>query len=323
MSHLVLPRLISPQISTPRMKFISIKVEDEIVSPTLASVPIEPTNAGIIPQEIQSRDKIVRTYEEIKETLKPFDLVFFKGADFISNSIRKLEKINDTRGEFSHVGMVINIDILPCIKNSRPGEWYIWESTMSDNPNRKLNDGVPDIETGKGYFGTQIRSLDAIVAAYSTNPKTEIAFASLLHNPITQKLDESNEIYAFRIQQLKKHIRDTYEQFNHRIYDANLINLFSTIVPFCRCLRNCRRNESFFCSELVSIIYKKIEIFPWYLNEEDITPETLLSRRFFIKNYIRDEAKSLYENAEFPAILQYPPVYVTKLDAFTTPPTTT
>ena len=298
MSHLTLPPIYPP---TPRLNnsstiSIPIVVPVEDISPDLISISIPTISNG----------KISKTYDEIKETLRPFDLVFFKGADFVSNSIRNLQKLNHTSGDFSHVGIVINSDVLPCIKNSRSGDWYIWESTMSG----RWNDGIPDIETGEGYFGTQIRSLDAVVDAYSKNPNTEIAFSSLLNNPLIQKEEESNEIYTFRIQQLKKQLRDTYEQFNHRIYDANLINLIATIVPFCRCFRNCTRNESFFCSELVSIIYKKIGVFPWYLNEEDITPETLLSRRFIIKNYIRNEAKSLYQDSELPAILQYPPIYV-------------
>lgn len=309
MSHLILPPL--HPTNTPRnsqesskneiTNFIPIEIED--VTPTLASIPIDETSA-ITPASSSTR----KTYEEIKETLQPFDLVFFRGADFVSKSIRNLQKLNHTTGEFSHVGMVISSDILPCIKNSRPGQWFIWESTMSG----ELNDGIPDAETGEGYFGTQFRSLDAVVAAYSKNPATEVAFASLLNNPIHRKADESADVYSFRIQNLQKQLRDTYEQFNHRIYDANLVNLIATIVPFCRCLRNCRRNESFFCSELVSIIYKKIGIFPWYLNEEDITPETLLSRRFIVKNYIRNEAKNQYLTAELPAILQYPPIYITK-----------
>jgi hypothetical protein len=316
MSHLILPPIHPP---TPRLinsSTISVPIIIPIdeISPDLISVTLtlqalnDPIGAVTIPTI--SNGKISKTYEEIKETLRPFDLVFFKGSDFVSNSIRNLQKLNNTSGDFSHVGMVINSDVLSCIKNSQPNKWYIWESTMSG----QWNDGIPDIETGEGYFGTQFRSLDAVVDAYSKNPNTEIAFSSLFNNPIIKKDDESNEIYTFRIQQLKKQLQDTYEQFNHRIYDANLVNLIATIVPFCRCFRNCTRNESFFCSELVSIIYKKIGIFPWYLNEEDITPETLLSRRFIIKNYIRNEAKSLYQNDELPGILQYPPIYVINKD---------
>jgi hypothetical protein len=309
MSHLILPPLQAAPTPRTSVKieshFLPIVVVDSdpsslnpssIVTETLVSLPTIP---------IQTDKK---TYEEIKETLQPFDLVFFKGSDFVSNSIRHLQKLNKTDGVFSHVGMVVNTAVLPCIRNSRPGEWYIWESTMSG----RWNDGIPDVETGEGYFGTQIRSLDAVVDAYSKNPQTEIAFARLLNNPVVQKHDESDIIYHFRMLQLRKILRDTYEQYNHRIYDANLVNLIATIVPFCRCIRNCARNESFFCSELVSIIYKKIGIFPWYLNEEDITPETLLSRRFIVKNYIRNEAKSLYSTAEFDGVLEDPPIYVTK-----------
>jgi hypothetical protein len=233
--------------------------------------------------------------------IRPFDLILFRGADFISDSIRKLQKIASTKGEFSHVGIVVNTDILPNIKNAVPGKWYIWESTMSG----KLNDGINDVETGEAFFGTQIRSLDEIIEKYSKNPKTKISFAQLSNNPILKKQNESEELYQYRLSILKRNIQDVYNQYNHRRYDANLINLLSTILPFCRWLRNCRRNESFFCSELVAIIYKKIDILPWYINEEDITPETFIQPKISVNSILVSKGNvECFKNTYLDAIVQ-------------------
>jgi hypothetical protein len=121
---------------------------------------------------------------------------------------------------------------------------------------------------------------------------------------------ETNEVYEYRIRELKNKINDVYEQFNHRRYDASPINLLSTIVPMCRCLRNCRRNESFFCSELVTIIYKKIGILPWYINEEDITPETLITPQLEVRNLLIKEGKKKYEKEVLRGIVQLPAIYI-------------
>ena len=60
-------------------------------------------------------------YTQIRDTLKPLDVVFFSGGDFISAIIKHEERLQLDQttkkrmampGAFSHMGIVVNSDIL-------------------------------------------------------------------------------------------------------------------------------------------------------------------------------------------------------------------
>ena len=174
-------------------------------------------------------------YLDYKEHIRPLDLILFKGGDFISDIIRFLEKIKSrnipeskavydiTPDSFSHVGIVVSDEILDD-QRLKPGELYIWESTMSG----KLTDGVNNIQ-GKSYLGVQLRNLNDVIFAYDSSPCTRIAFS-----PIKES---SMEIWEDK-DSLKRKFTSIFTKYNGVRYDANLFSLSSSIFSCLRPLRD-------------------------------------------------------------------------------------
>ena len=108
------------------------------------------------------------TYDAIKNKIRPLDLIAFRGGDIISDLIATLESHEVGIGAFSHVGMVVTSEILPsCMVNGKefylaPDRVYVFESTFTyDIPH--ITDGVPDVTTGHGEFGVQLRDLEDVI----------------------------------------------------------------------------------------------------------------------------------------------------------------
>mgnify|MGYP003977925385 CR=1 FL=1 len=78
---------------------------------------------GICCCKIKDSDNFSKDFNKIQ----PLDVLLFRNTGFISHSVRALQKIKfgDGGQDWSHVGIVINTDIMD-IKNGNPGELYIW-----------------------------------------------------------------------------------------------------------------------------------------------------------------------------------------------------
>src|SRR5438309_11598776 len=88
-------------------------------------------------------------FSDLKNQVKPLDLMVFRGSDFVSDTISFLEKWKFGQGDWTHVGVVMTTDVIT-IKNGQPGRLYLWESTMSG---KTLGDGVNNVETNQATFG--------------------------------------------------------------------------------------------------------------------------------------------------------------------------
>ncbi len=207
------------------------------------------------------------SYISIRPTLRPLDLIMFKGSDFVSNFICYLETMGKSGkdidiSEFSHCGLIVTSDILEH-PNVYPGKIYIWESTMSGY----LGSGVPNID-GKSFFGSQLRDLDLLLPAYVSDLKSEVAVC-----PLSSPLPLTSEI--------KEKFGKIFQLYNSRHYDDNLITLLASIVPFFRRIRSFFQRllgteKWLFCSELVTHVYQDLGIFPTGINPENVTPMDLL-----------------------------------------------
>jgi len=225
------------------------------------------------------------TYDTIKHQIKPFDLIFFRGGDLISDLISVLETYELTHGEFTHVGMVVTSDILPQYKDYHleEGEIYLMESTFSYFPD--LTHEMPDMITGKGKFGVQIKKLKDLINVYIYNDKTKVAWCSLIDNPfddLNKRLQLQNQFVTF---------------FNHyydRLYDMDPIDLLGVMFPKIRTLRNkvddminklwlkCHQLPQNspalwqFCSELVANVYQTIGVIPQDIDTRNVLPMDFL-----------------------------------------------
>lgn len=211
-------------------------------------------------------------YQNIKNQIKPFDLVLFKGGDYISDFIRYVQYLNtDTHynkkykvnsNQFSHVGLVVTNDILNDSSLDH-GKLYIWESTMSGD----LTDGVPNV-LGESYLGVQLRELDLVVKNYDSNPHTQIAFASLkddIYEKVMFDPDISNKFVKL------------FALYNGTRYDANLLSLYAAVDKEYRSKRDLieetlNTQDWLFCSELVALIYKELHILPDSIDPKNVVP---------------------------------------------------
>lgn len=221
-------------------------------------------------------------YNTIAERFSPLDLIFFKGDSTFSKIIGYLQTELLGNGDFSHVGILVNSEILPTISELKPGRWYVWESTFYTGGK---ND-IADITTGQGKFGVQIRDLELVCKHYQKNEDCKVAWAQLINNPWK---DTSNR------EELAKKVSSIHKLYGNRGYNVNVISLIASIFP---CLRRARDNfheflidglsvlsseneqEGFsgwlYCSQLVALIYQRLGLIAPEIDPNNVVPVDFL-----------------------------------------------
>lgn len=238
-------------------------------------------------------------YSTIRQDLKSFDLLLFRGDDFVSRTILKVEGILDkTEGLFSHVGICLRAeDLSPVVTFAEQGKVYVFESTMSGN----LADGVKNIE-GHSRLGVQLRDLDAVVRAYDKSPNTRLAWCTL--KPEKRPIET------------RRYARECVRKYNGMFYDASVIDLASVAIPVFRKVRDCGLvklirskcccccccccttkppSEWQICSELVTNIYKDIGVIPQTVEAQNVMPMDFIADD-------KDKTKTLDSDGEVPVI---------------------
>ena len=235
-------------------------------------------------------------------SISPLDLILFRGVDKISETILLCEKIAEKNDKYSHIGIVINSEVLPMIPELKAGVLYIWESTVADKTD------PPDVETHKPRHGVQIRPLTDVILSYADSERDcEIDLGVLKDNP--WKLPENRPMIIHAFDEIHKKI-------GHRTYEYSPLNLLAAAFTYFRTPRDIvdtliidtyeilnmmgykgKRDTKkdipstppvppvppnvpiagwFFCSELVALLYKSINVLPPTVNPENITPVDLL-----------------------------------------------
>lgn len=234
-------------------------------------------------------------YSQIKNKIKPFDLILFRGSEPISDMIATTEKLMLKDGNWTHVGVIVTTDIIP-IQNGENGKLYIWESTMAG----KSGDNVKNIETDKSFFGVQIRDFEQVVNDYDSSPRSKIGWAKLLNNPIDRKDFETDESYAKRLFDLKTAINDFHIKTFGSEYNYVITSLLSatcccgicdTIThinnniftcwgkcDWCDC---CVSDNKNFCSQLATQIYQICGIIPSNVDPDSVAPVELIDSKEF------------------------------------------
>jgi hypothetical protein len=237
------------------------------------------------------------SYEELLSQLKPLDLLFFKGTDLVSRLISQLEKEHLGCGDVSHVGLLVNKDILP-LDFLQADTWYVLESTFTSTPG-SLSDHLGlatpgiDAKTGIGKLGVQIRELRVVLTSYlkprSNGIQPVVAWGSLVKNPWQQ---------AKRREKLRTCFTDLFNQYYGRTYAISLLGLMAALYPGLRKPRDLvqlveKKAMSFlhmlhiykgsmgpsgwqFCSQLIGNIYQGLEILPGNVDCRDIVPVDFL-----------------------------------------------
>ena len=230
---------------------------------------------------------VVHSYDDVASQIRPFDLIAFRGGDYASRIVQILEKEQLGMGEFSHVGLVVTSDILDMAVLDKahdvvlqPNKLYIFESTYS------LQSEVPDLVTGKGMVGIQLRDFEEIVTHYIKTDSERIAWCKLINNPYD---------FPANREKLKQIFTELFNRYHDTIYDISAIDLIASIISATRGLRDISDNitdkifqalewthiidnkrlkpsEWQFCSELVATIYQKIGVIPQEINAKNVIP---------------------------------------------------
>ncbi len=213
----------------------------------------------------------------IQSQIQPLDLIVFRGDGLVADAISMAEKWKFNSGEWTHMAMVITTDLVP-IKNGKPGQLYIWESTMSLHS----GNGINSVETGKGDFGVQIRNLADVVDKYDSSAESRIGWCQLVNNPIKRRDEDSDQEYNNRLESVRQILTQFYYSRGDATYDYNLCRLCSTVCENsnssrgCGILDICGRSDNLFCSELIVILYQLLGLLPAEIDPEKIAPEELL-----------------------------------------------
>lgn len=214
-----------------------------------------------------------KLYSSIRDKIKSFDIIFFKGNDFVSKTILKLEKHGNKipeSGGFTHVGLCLKYDILKYIPELEglinEDTVYVWESSISG----ELGSKVYNIY-GETFLGVQLRNFDELIVSYDDADDTAIAIGSIKNNPIKDKEN---------IEELGSRFREIFNRYNGCFYDANCCSLCSTVFKCCR--GAARKSEKvlntedwYFCSELVASVFRDMGIINKDIDPKTVTPVDL------------------------------------------------
>lgn len=229
-------------------------------------------------------------FDEIRNQIKPFDIISFKGADAVSSIISSFQKYFLGSDEVSHVGMVVTSEILPYYtingaqKFLDSEEIYVFESTIPYNIGLNL-EVSPDVLTGQGQMGVQIRKLKDVVLSYTKDGKSSVAWCKLIGNPFN---DNNKDFLSIMFQEI-------FHEYYNRMYDLSFISLASAIFPKMRGIRAVRdfiyynlyklsnylgfsSQESLgplgwqFCSELMANIYIELGIIDPSTDPRNVVP---------------------------------------------------
>jgi len=201
---------------------------------------------------------------DILPKLRPFDAIFFKGNSAFSSVIKlfgKTKKRVINQCDFTHVGVIVTSDIL-LHDNILPNRKYILESIVGGI----FAHNIKDINQ-KTFSGVQIRDLEEVISAYDIDNSTQVAYGLLINNPID----------TIPFKNIKEKFTEFYAKYYGKNYDMNPYSLASSA---CSCLRPCRTSvetfcntdDYYFCSEIITILYKYFGIYPESVNEKDVLP---------------------------------------------------
>jgi len=231
----------------------------------------------------------VRPYEEIKGDIQELDMIVFRGNEFISNVITTMERLVSGKGDWSHVGIVISKKLLPDLNTYDPPDTlYIWESTLShdsvdaDEVQKMPPEDTPRpsvcAESNQPVFGVQIRRLNDVLR-HCFKKKVKVGWCKLIVNPQRKRLDETEDVYMIRLNNMKKMLQVLHRDYYHRPYEKNVFRLFSSLSPRFSCCRSdcCPGRTWVFCSQLVSIIYQQLGLINEDIDPALITPQMLVS----------------------------------------------
>jgi hypothetical protein len=246
-------------------------------------------------------DKPGVPYETLRDKMRTFDLLLFRGTDAVSGAISRVERAKTGCGDYTHVGILVRgSDLMPIHEAEGEDKWlkpetlYVFESTMSG----EMADGCPDVH-GESHLGVQLRALDDVVAAYDKPAKSRLAWCAVLQGKLPATLADDAE--------RAKACRAAYEKYRGLRYDLSAVDLAACAFPAMRRIRDSKAfsrvrdalsrvvygskradgaeggdndliSKWQFCSELAANIYKDIGAIPATVEPQNVMPVDFLTK---------------------------------------------
>lgn len=233
-------------------------------------------------------------WEQVKSQIKPLDFIGFHGRG-VSKVIKVFEYLIEGNYDITHCGIVVTRKLFPKLKQLHKGRLYVLESTLSKYVGPLNPDVTPDVVSGKGKFGVQIRDLELVVKAYSV-AGAFVGWGALTDDPWDDRKKRAKFVKEFR--ELPHVIGKSYELnffelagsllFPKKARDItkNLKKMMKEIevdltqgyqIPALRNfkLAEYKTTQWFFCSELIAFIYLALGLIP-----EDVDPTNMVPVNF-------------------------------------------
>lgn len=207
--------------------------------------------------------------------IRPLDCIFFQGTEFVSKTIIQIEKLTLGIGEWSHVGIVVNKEVMPSLK-VKDDDLYVWESTISSRNKLISEDPTLDAESNSPVFGVQIRKLKDVINN-GLKSGVKIGWGKLINNPIDRFKDEDEKIFELRLKVLQDTLDKVHKENYHRPYTKNICRLLAAMFTCCSCCRHdcCFGEDWRFCSQFVSVVYKAIGVLSDVIDPETVVPQDI------------------------------------------------
>lgn len=200
---------------------------------------------------------VIQFNNSLLNDMESFDLLCINYKNCGSMISRIFQNMYIGDGEWGHVGIIIKNDVIPDIKN----KIYIWHSCIRSN-------------------GVQLYELEKYCKLDKLNI-TKIGWCKLKNNPLHRNINDTDKSYNKRIAKIKKNINNIYihskkSKFNYfmpKLVFPFLQNISPKPYPH---LNNLNIKKSYFCSEFITTIYKRVNVVDENVDPESIFPATLI-----------------------------------------------
>ncbi len=197
-------------------------------------------------------------WSEIRSQLKTLDMILFRGWDWVSRGMIRVERraLGAQAAHYTHLGIVMRGSDFP--KTSRfysDTMLYVFECT---DPKE---DGVTNFD-GKNFTGVQLRDLDAIVLHYDCFEDSELAWMCM-HDNVRPDIDPEE-------------LERVVERYLDREFDWNPLDLFGAVYegvrPWRNLLERTHSSKKLFCSQLVALVLRDLGVLPSDIEPLDVLP---------------------------------------------------
>ena len=201
---------------------------------------------------------------DVLSRIRPLDLIFFRGTDLVSHTIRECQRHHakshcyDCSLVPSHIGIVVNRELLPHVTCMKSSKLYLLESTITYGyvtSTSRILDGVDN--------GVQLRELKRALDVYCNPPLTaydkfcatvracppSAYWAPLINNP-------------YKTREARKTMIRLYDLLMSQPYDLTFVQQLGSTF---KCMRGLSRSitansHCIFCSQLIAIILDQLDI---------------------------------------------------------------